>query len=77
MGFLKAGEAGVGDRIVTVPGCYNHLNLRRQDLVAGVRWKLVGLIVMGTTNKTSKASCLETDWARYRREGGLFEYSIV
>jgi hypothetical protein len=78
MGYLKAGEAARGDRIVFVPGCFHHLLLRRQPLGrhASVRWKLVGLVAFGT-EEARERGCSEEEWARLRREGGLFKYRIT
>ena len=78
MGFLRAGEAKRGDRIVFVPGCYHHLVLR-QDVWANstvVGWKLVGLVAMGSVEKRL-VGCLEGEWARLRKERGVFKYCIV
>jgi hypothetical protein len=81
LGFLRVGEARRGDQIVFVPGCYHHLVLRRQDMQAdfdsvGVCWKLVGLVAMGWA-ETRLAGCSEGEWARLRREKGLFKYCII
>ncbi|KAK0610792.1 heterokaryon incompatibility protein-domain-containing protein [Immersiella caudata] len=76
MGFLRAGEAKRGDRIVLVPGCYHHLILRKQLGTEGVRWRLVGLVEMGTEDSRHVA-CPETEWAQYAERRGLFKYAIV
>lgn len=77
MGFLKAGEAARGDRMVFVPGCFHHLVLRRQGepVAAGNRWKLVGLVALGTP--FARGGCSEAEWARLRKDGALFKYTIV
>jgi hypothetical protein len=78
MGFLKAGEAANGDRIVFVPGCFHHLILRRQGqaTTTGNRWKLVGLVAMGTSLK-EPSGCSKSEWAQLRKDGALFKYTIV
>ncbi|KAK4133862.1 hypothetical protein BT67DRAFT_32895 [Trichocladium antarcticum] len=61
MGFLKAGEAARGDRMVFVPGCFHHLVLRRQGepVTSGTRWKLVGLVALGTP--FARGACSEAE----------------
>ncbi|KAK4447348.1 heterokaryon incompatibility protein-domain-containing protein [Podospora aff. communis PSN243] len=76
MGFLRAGEANKGDSIVLVPGCYNHLVLRRHIMPEGIRWKLVGLVEMGT-EESRHVACPEAEWTEYTKEGGVFKYAIV
>ncbi|KAL2134482.1 hypothetical protein VTI74DRAFT_11665 [Chaetomium olivicolor] len=78
MGFLKAGEAARGDRIVFVPGCFHHLVLRKHGRTTsgGVQWRLVGLVAMGT-NKRKRGGCAEKKWAKLRENGEVFRYAIV
>ncbi|KAK3333071.1 heterokaryon incompatibility protein-domain-containing protein [Cercophora scortea] len=81
MGYLRAGQAARGDRIVFVPGCFHHLVLRRlhphtRPAAEGTRWKLVGLLTMGQAS-WSKGGCSKGEWAQYRKDGEVFKYTIV
>ena len=76
MGFLKAGKATRGDQLVFVPGCFHHLVLRkRQRTGAVVRWKLVGLVSMGTQPKHGGV-CSKSEWTQLRQDGAVFRFSI-
>jgi hypothetical protein len=78
VGFLRAGEAAVGDRIVFVPGCFHHLVLRRQREAKTkvIPWRLVGLVAMGTDEK-KRGGCPASEWAQLRKDGATFKYHIV
>ncbi|KAG7286822.1 hypothetical protein NEMBOFW57_009139 [Staphylotrichum longicolle] len=74
MGFLKAGEAARGDYMVFVPGCFHHLVLR--SLGRDNRWKLVGLVAMGT-DRTKQAGCPASEWDKLLEERAVFRYTLV
>lgn len=78
LGFLRAGEAAPGDRLVVSPGCFHQLVLRRQSQTpaSGVRWKLIGLVAVGTRSEKS-ASCSKSEWAELAKKGALNKYTIV
>jgi hypothetical protein len=77
MGFLRAGEAKKGDRIVLVSGCYHHLVLRRQPGAESTsRFRLAGLIEMGEPESRVQKSS-EAEWAAARARKQVFRYSIV
>jgi hypothetical protein len=78
LGFLKAGEAAPGDRLVVSPGCFHELVLRRQSQTpaSGVRWKLVGLVAVGTRSE-KRAGCSKSEWAQLAKKGALNKYTIV
>lgn len=75
MGFLKAGEAAKGDRIVLVPGCYHHLVLRRQSGIDD-KWKLVGLVEMGEPDSRMKGYS-EPEWTQLVKMKKVFKYLIA
>ncbi|KAJ9652086.1 hypothetical protein H2198_008672 [Neophaeococcomyces mojaviensis] len=76
IGFLKAGKAARGDQLVSVPGCFHHLVLRRRKPTeAGARWKLVGLVSMSTQPKYDRV-CSKSEWTKLRQDGAIFKFSI-
>lgn len=77
MGFLRAGDATKGDRLVYVPGCFHYLLLRRSRRTAenSIRWKLVGLVEMGT-GLTQAGGSGETESTRFPKNMALYNYTI-
>ncbi|KAK8051294.1 heterokaryon incompatibility protein-domain-containing protein [Apiospora rasikravindrae] len=77
LGFLQAGEAGSGDWVVFVPGCFSHLVLRRIRQAAAeegeVSWTLVGLVKVGTGKREP---CLQSEWDKFVREKSVNRYTI-
>ncbi|KAK4031797.1 heterokaryon incompatibility protein-domain-containing protein [Parachaetomium inaequale] len=73
MGFLRAGEAAQGDRIVFLPGCFHHLVLRKK---AEKRWRLVGLATMGP-DKAEQTGYSVSEWDQLLDEGKLSKYTMV
>ena len=60
MGSLTAGNAAKGDQMVFVLGSFLFLVLRRQrDAKIGIRWSIVGLVVIGLDEK-EKGGVLRT-----------------
>lgn len=72
LGFLHAGQARKGEGIVFVPGCFHHLVLRSQQ---SDRWKLVGLVAIGT--ERAKQLVSRSGWGQLRKGGELAEYTII
>jgi hypothetical protein len=77
IGFLRAGEAVKGDRLVFMTGCFHHLVLRRQGQTTenSIRWKLVGLVAMATAT-TQGRGCSKSEWAQLLKDGAVHKYTI-
>ena len=77
IGYLTAGEAVNGDRLVFVPGCYHHLVLRRRGQKAEnlMRWKLVGLVATASTRMKGR-SYSKSEWAQLLKDGTVHDYTI-
>jgi hypothetical protein len=77
VGFLRAGEAVEGDRLLFVPGCFHHLVLRRlpRGTESPVRWKLVGLVALISRGNARKG-CSKGEWAQLLKDKALHTYTI-
>lgn len=78
IGFLRAGEVAKGDRLVRVPGCFYHLVLRKQTQIplTGLRWKLMGLVEMGSIT-TKREPFSVTKWNQLCKDKAINKYTVV
>jgi hypothetical protein len=77
MGYLRAGEAVKGDRIVFVPGCHHHLVLRRQEQENNGELVETCWACDPGPDKIKKGGCSKEDWAQFRKDGEVFKYNIM
>lgn len=77
VGCLTAGQAAEGDIIVSVPGCFSHLVLRRKESIMGIRprWALVGRLIDPSENEREKGYST-SQWAKLLKDKTLCRYAI-
>ncbi|KAH6971448.1 heterokaryon incompatibility protein-domain-containing protein [Ilyonectria sp. MPI-CAGE-AT-0026] len=75
VGFLRAGDAAKGDRLVFVPECFYHLLLRRSGRTAenSIRWKLVGQVPAKREEESGVRRCTHRRESRRQRAPALWE----